>query len=283
MGSPTCPECTNEVSEIDTSCTRCGASLVSDAPQAPPRMSVVREPLPPASRAAVIATRAATVVSIGWLCVLAVLAWMSYREGYVDTLVPTWNSLAVLGMVPIAVGVFRRRLWAQRWVLGTSALTALANVTQASRSNSSLLWVGAALLAASAIVMVVTRSIFRHDDAHRGTLAQLVAMAVLIGSVVVYIDARQDRGTERGRKAFAAEVQQAYAKAGPSVHVYIQGRTLVIESSTDTDEQIDAAAQQLHAQLQQHGPNAKAWVLGFDAIEITNGRHEVRLAPPDPP
>jgi hypothetical protein len=283
MESMTCSECTNEVTETDTTCPRCGASLVSDATPAPPLMSVVNEAQPPAGSASVIATRIAAVALIGWLTVLAALSWMAYGEGYVDEKLPAWNSLFVVGMIPIAVGVFQRRLWAQRWAFGTALFTGISTAAGASRADSTLLGFGVLLLGAVAVVMVKTRAIFRYDNVHRGTFAQAIATIALVGSIVMYMSVWTSRGTERGRKAFAAEVQQAYAKAGANVRVYIEGRTLVIDSPDDTDAQVDAAVQQLHAQLAHHGPNAKAWALGFDAIKITNGSHAQRLAPPDAP
>lgn len=283
MEATTCPECTNEVTETDTSCPRCGASLASDEPHAPPLMSIVSEAAPPATGAILFATRAAAVIFIGCLGLLAALAWKNYADGYVDTLLPAWNTVVMFGMVPIAVGVFRRRIWAQRWVLCTAALTALSLGMSASRSGSTVLWTGALLLGAVAIVMAKTKDVFRHDDSHRGTLPQVIAMVALIGSFVVYFSVGENRGTERGRKAFAAEVQDSYAKAGTDIRAYIEGRTLVLESAAGTDEQIDALAQDLHTMLKRNGDKAKVWVLGFDAIEVKNGSHEQRLAPADPP
>ena len=279
----TCPECMNELSDVDTACPRCGTPRLVGAAHVPPLMSVVNEAPPPASPAALLATRVGAVIFVGWLGVLAVLSWLGYREGYFDEKLPIWNSVVVLGMVPIAVGVFRRRLWAQRWIFGTSALTAASTAFQASRADSTLLWAGALLLGAVAIVMAKTKPIFRYDDAHKGTAAQVIAMIALLGSVVMFMGNGKSRGTERGREEFAAEVQKSYAKISATIHVYVDGCTLVIESPSDSDEAVDASAQQYHEALAKHGSNAKAWVLGFDAIKLTNGSHAQRLAPPDAP
>lgn len=56
-----------------------------------------------------------------------------------------------------------------------------------------------------------------------------------------------------------------------NVRVYNDDRTLVIESRSDPDEEIDAAANTMNMELRTHGPNSKAWVLGFATIKITNG------------
>jgi hypothetical protein len=94
----------------------------------------------------------------------------------------------------------------------------------------------------------------------------------------------QGGGTERGRTAFAQEVQASYDKAGVAgaVRVYVTERDLVIEAKGDTNEQIDAAADGLQAQLASVGRRAKAWVLGFKQIVITNGSYQRTLQPQDP-
>lgn len=283
MESTTCPECTNEIADGDTECPRCGTPVAVN-PQPPPLMSVIAEPQPPASTPLVIATRVAAVVLVGWLATLAVFTWLAYREGYVDTLLPAWNTLFVVGTLPVVAGVFARRMWAQRWAFGIALFTGLGNALQASRADSNLLWIGALLLGAVVIVFAKARPIFRHDASHRGTLAQLIATIVTVGSIFIYFTSMNSQGTERGRVAFAAEVQQSYEKAGVgTVRVYIEGRSLIIEGKSDTDEQIDEAAQLMTAQLRSAGRNAKAWVLGFENIKLTNGSHTRLLAPSDPP
>jgi hypothetical protein len=285
MESRTCPECTNEVDDDDAECTRCGATLGADVvPQPPPLMSVLSEAQPPAGPGMVIATRVMAVALGGWLCALAVFSCIAYRQGYVGTLLPVWNWIFVVGTLPVIAGIFARRMWAHRWAVGIATLTGLGHVIQANRNGSTLLWAGALLLAAVVIVLVIARPIFRHDSAHRGTLAQLLALTVTIGSALVYLTTVNSPGTERGRAAFVTELQQTYAKAGvTSVRVFIEGRSLVIEGKLDSDEQIDAVAQEMHVQLRKTGPNAKAWMLGFENIKLTNGTRTRFLAPADPP
>jgi hypothetical protein len=159
-------------------------------------------------------------------------------------------------------------------------LTALSTVMNAAQSGSWILWFGVFVLAGVAIVFAKAKSIFRHDNAHRGNLAQLIAVAVTVGSLLVYFKVETSQGTQRGRIAFVEEVKQGYVKAGiTTVEVYIEGRALVIKGETDTDEQIDEAARGMEVQLRSHGRNAKAWVLGFRNIKITNGRHTRFIAP----
>lgn len=231
-----------------------------------------------------LAARILSIVMVGWLCALAAFSWIAYRDGYVGALLPLWNSVFVLGTLPVVSGVFARRLWAQRWVVGISAFTAIGNAWQASRVDSSLLWFGAALLVVVAITLKRAKPIFNDSDGNRGVVQQLIATVVTIGSVIVSLQTMHGPGTERGRTLFATEVQQGYTKAGATtVHVYVDNLDLVIESPTDTEAQIDAAAQLVHGQLVTTGSRAKAWLLGFKHIVVTNGSYKRMLSPDDPP
>ena len=111
-----------------------------------------------------------------------------------------------------------------------------------------------------------------------GMIQRTVAALVVVGSLVVgVISIASKPGSERGRKAFVAEIQAAYTDA--PVRVYANDLQLVIESTSDPDAAIDAAAAQLGSQIASHGKNAKAWVVGFESIVITNGRHQRLLRP----
>ena len=267
----TCPECTNEIDDGDTVCPRCGAALV--APQVLPLMSVVNEPQPVASPSLALATRVAAVLFAGWLCVLAVFGWITYNDGYTEIWLPAWNTVVLVGMLPIVAGVFARRMWAHRWMIGTAMFTGLMHVMQVNENSSALLWIGILVLGAVAAVLAVARPIFRHDNAHRGTLAQLIAITVTLGSILVYYKTSNETGSERGRAQFAAETQQNYANQGlPDLRVHIEKRTLVIDAP-GTDDQIDATANTMSSELQRLGVNAKVWALGFSSIKLTNGIH----------
>nr|MBA3501308.1 zinc ribbon domain-containing protein [Deltaproteobacteria bacterium] len=214
MAPINCPTCTTEISEGDAACPRCGTSLevasaAASAASQLPLMSVLNESQPAASPMQVIATRVAAIALVGWLVALAVFAWVAYDEGYIGTLLPLWNTVFVVAMLPLVAGVFARRMWAQRWTLGIAAFTGLGNMLQAKETGSSILWVGVAVLTGVVLILAVTKKVFRHDNAHRGTLAQLLAIAVTIGSIFVYM-ASKSTGTERGRAAFATEVQRGY-------------------------------------------------------------------------
>lgn len=243
------------------------------SPVAPGR----REPLE-------LAARIMSIAMVGWLCAMAAFSWIAYDDGYTSVVLPVWNSVFVLGMIPIVHGVFARRLWGQRWVVGVSVFTGIGNAWQASRMDSSLLWFGALLLLAVALVVRRAKPLFNDSDGNRGRIQQAIATIVTIGSIVVSLQTMQGGGTERGRAAFADEVQASYDKAGVvgAVRVHVTERDLVIEAPGDTNEQIDAAADALQAQLASVGRRAKAWVLGFEHIVITNGGYRRTLEPDSP-
>jgi hypothetical protein len=98
----------------------------------------------------------------------------------------------------------------------------------------------------------------------------------LAGSFVVPFVA--GGGSEQGRQAFVAEVRADYA-ASPGVRVSAQGTVMNLESAVDTDEALKAAADGLRQQIRANGSNAKAWLVGFTAIEMTNGSINDRITP----
>jgi hypothetical protein len=245
------------------------SSLPPLAPAAPGR----REPLE-------LAARVLSVLLLGWLGVLAVLAWLSYREGYVDLVLPVWNSIFILGIVPIVSGIFARRLWAQRWVAGIATWTGVTTAWGAMRSESALLWAGAVLLLVVVVTLRRAAHVFNDSDGNRGRVQRTIAMLAVIGSVVVTIYVRQATGSERGRAMLASEMQDRYAEIAPGkLRVFAEGRDLVIEAPGDTSEQIDASAELMNGQLDAAGKRARAWVVGFESVIVTNGSYSRTITP----
>lgn len=241
--------------------------------------SSVVPPLSPAApgerRPLELAARVMSVLMLGWLAVQAYLAWVAYDAGVTGRLLPIWNSLFVLGMVPTVHGIFSRRLWAQRWVVGVSTFTGISCAINASRADASILWVGALILAAVAIVVRQAKPLFNDSDGNRGRVQQFIATIVTIGSVVVSLIVMQGGGTERGRTLMAAEIQQAYDKEVPGqVKVLVDGTDITIFASGDTDEQVDAAADSMQTALDRAGNRAKMWAVGFERVIISNGTHK---------
>ena len=87
-------------------------------------------------------------------------------------------------------------------------------------------------------------------------------------------------GSAKGREALAAEIQADYLALALPVTVKAKGRELVIETPTDTADQIDIEAAMLRKKFAVRGANAKAWLVGFRVVKITNGSHEAVIVPP---
>jgi hypothetical protein len=227
-----------------------------------------------------LASRILSVLLLGWMAVLAGLAWLTWREGWTDLVLPVWNTLMVPAFVPIVVGIFARRLWAQRWVVGISTLTGISTAWSAMRSESTLLWAGAILLGVIALVVRRATHVFNDSDYNRGRVQRAIATIALIGSVVITIYVRQGTGSERGREILVREMHSEYTKVAPGkLRVYASKRSLVVEAPGDTNEQIDAAAEQMNSDLAATGKQARVWAVGFDSVVITNGSYSRTVTP----
>lgn len=278
-----CPECSEPISDDLDECPNC------ESPVEPGRVESVAESaleLPEAIiapsgswKTRLTVAKVSAVMMMAWLGVQAWTSWLAYDEGYIGALVPVWNAVFWVGTLPIAVGIFKRSLWAQRWAVGICTFTAIGNALHALRSGATLLWVGVLVLAAAAIGMSVAKQGFKHKRDGSSIIQQAVATLVVAGSLVIGVMSLGSTGTDRGRKAFVAEIQTAYDKAGAPVRVYANGLQLVIEAPSDTDESIDAAADAMQATLAEHGGRAKAWVVGFESMVITNGKRQRLLRP----
>jgi hypothetical protein len=221
-----------------------------------------------------LASRVLSILLLGWMAVLAGLAWLSWHDGWTDLVLPVWNTLLVPAFVPIVTGIFARRLWAQRWVVGISTLTGISTAWSAMRSDSMLLWGGAILLGVIALVVRRATHVFNDSDYNRGRVQRAIATVALIGSVVITIYVRQGNGSERGREILVREMQDEYAQVAPGkLRVYASQKSLVVEAREDTNEQIDAAAEQMNSNLAAAGKQARVWVVGFDSVIITNGSY----------
>ena len=218
-----------------------------------------------------------------WLVVQTVLTWMAYEAGYIGLLVPVWNLAFDLGVVGVLVGVFMRLDWARRWAIGISLFNGISNMLGAVDAGAAILWVGVLVQAACALVLVVAKNDFGKHEQRDNVAAQLgkfIATLAIVGSIVVGVVARSSfGGSERGRASFAQELQQTYQQQGLPVSVEIRDLDLVIEAPSDSAAQIDAAADMFQHELDRSGRNAKAWVVGFKRMIVTNRRHERVVKP----
>jgi len=303
-----CPACHGFVDEKDSECPECDAALPRRAGLPPPSGTHVRQPPPDGGdalpvavarlgrsalpgtaspRRATAALQVARVLIIalaGWIVVQTGITWVAYREGYVDGLVPAWNVAFTVGVGFIAYGVLIRRRWARGWALGIAILNGLGNALSAMHPGGELLWIGAAIQVLCAMALFAARDEFVDgpNDGRNVRLGRVLGVLAITGSIYVGFVARSSgRGTERGRAALAAELQQKVnANNEDKVQVMASGRTLVMTLQSAPPAVIDEVAASWRTELEKNGKNAKVWVLGFERIRFTNGTHEALILGP---
>ena len=215
-----------------------------------------------------------------WGVTMTAISWIAHVEGFQGLIVPLWNCVFVLALVAVTIGVFMKKEWSRQWGVGISVLNGLGNAWVAVSAGAGLLWIGVVVQGAAALVLTLSKREFARFDQTStvvGRVSQTLSLVAVVGSVVVWTLA-PGTGTEKGRQDFAKEVQSSYP-AG--VEVLADGLTLRIESTGDSDAQIAEAATLLRRQLQTTGENAKAWLVGFKRIELTNGRYTESIEPED--
>lgn len=307
-----CPTCHGYVDEKDSECPECYAELPrrtalppasgtfvprapSDEGDAPSdgdalpsavahlgRGALPAGPSPYRATAALQLARLLTIAVAGWVVVMAYVTWGHYRDGYMDALLPAWNSAFAVGVGAIAYGVLMRRRWALRWAAGVAIFNGLSNVHTAATSGVEWLWIGVALHALCAIALFSARQKFVDgpNDGRNARLGHVLSTLAVAGTIYVwYAHTTREPGTERGRQAFAAELEHNMNVDGSEakVSVVASGRALVMTLREASNAEIDAVAAAWSAGLEEAGKNARVWVLGFERIRFTNGTHEALI------
>ena len=271
-----CPECAEAITDDVDECPNC------EHPLRAPHEPLHREAFAvPPSTTRLLFAKVMAVAMLGWLGLQAYLGWVAYHDGFISSLVPSWNSLVVVGAAWVVFGVFRHKMWAQRWAVGIAFFTALNLALHATRAGDTrLLWAGAAVLAVAALAIGAARAWFTEKTSVSPGVQRVIAVIAIVASIAVAYANPGTSGSEHGRHRVAAEMQNDYVREGvTNVQVYVDGRDLVISAPSDTDEQIDEAAVVFRAALAKTGSDAQVWVVGFRSIVITNGQHRRVLTP----
>src|SRR5262249_18378806 len=218
-----------------------------------------------------------------------VFIWIAAGQDQLPNyLLPVWNTLISAGMIVILIGLLGRNEWARQWAIGTSVLSVVGEGLRVAQGSTLIPLVGVAAGVVTAGCLTAAKREFVVDSVNPMKLKSvsnrqvLLTLGLVLGAIVVSSmgSGGMSVGGERAREAFAAELQGNYAAAGiTSVTVKASGTNMTIASPTESDERIETAAEEVRQQLRASGSNAKAWIVGFKQIIVTNGQRTVRLTP----
>lgn len=135
------------------------------------------------------ASKVLAVLAIGWFGYMAYQVWSWYAEGWLNAVLPIWNTAFATGMALIVVNVFRHREWARRWLQGAAVATAIMNGLSAVKPGLEMYWIGVAVLGFLGWSLHVAREdyVSRDSGSAPGPLARALGMAAVIGTVVILV------------------------------------------------------------------------------------------------
>jgi hypothetical protein len=138
---------------------------------------------------AFLASKALSVAAIGWLGYMCFIVWDLQAQGYINALIPTWNTLFATGVVLIVIQLFRHREWARRWMQGAALCTAIMNLLVAVKPGGETYWIGVVVLGLTGWSLHAAREDYgaRDDGSQPGKLARTLGMAALIGTIFVAV------------------------------------------------------------------------------------------------
>ncbi len=138
---------------------------------------------------AFIASKVLAIAAVGWLCYMSYVVWDLQAQGFINALIPVWNSLFTAGVLLIVIQLFRDREWARRWLQGAALCTAIMNLLVAVKPGGEMYWIGVAVLGICGWSLSVAREdyVSRDDGTPPGPLARGLGMAALVGTIVIAV------------------------------------------------------------------------------------------------
>jgi hypothetical protein len=135
------------------------------------------------------ASKVLSILAVGWFGYMTFMVWDWFSLGYINAILPAWNSAFTFGVVLIAIQLFRDREWARRWMQGAALCTAIMNLLSALKPGLEIYWLGVTVLGLCALTLHLAREDFgsRDDGTPPGPLARTLGMAALVGTVLIAV------------------------------------------------------------------------------------------------
>lgn len=129
------------------------------------------------------------LAAIGWLGYMSYVVWDLHAQGFLNALLPAWNTAFAVGVALIVVQLYRDREWARRWMQSAALCTAIMNLLVAIKPGGEMYWIGVAVLGLTAWQLHAAREDYgsRDDGTPPGTLARALGMAALVGTIFVAV------------------------------------------------------------------------------------------------
>ncbi len=135
------------------------------------------------------ASKVFAILSLGWFGYMSYLPWSWYADGWINAILPVWNTAFSVGMALIVIQLFRHREWARRWCQSAALATAIMNALNAMKPGRETYWIGVAVLGLLGWALHVAREDYgsRDDGTPAGMVARTLGIAALVGTVLIMV------------------------------------------------------------------------------------------------
>lgn len=145
--------------------------------------------MPDKTSSAFIISKVLAIAAIGWLGYMCYVVWDLHAQGYINALMPVWNSLFAVGILLVVIQLHRHREWARRWMQGAALATGVMNLLVAVKPGGEMYWIGVVLLGFCGWSLHAAREDYgsRDDGTPPSKLTRTLGMAALLGTIVVAV------------------------------------------------------------------------------------------------